>query len=252
MAYADLRDHVCVVTGGNQGLGEAFCHGLAEAGGTVVVAARDVPRSRGVVEDLEAAGATAVALELDATSRESVEAMHTAVLERFGRVDVLVNNAGTCVHRPALEVSAEEWRQVLDLNLDGVWHCCQVVGGGMVGRGSGAIVNVGSISALIVNRPQRQPGYNASKAAVHQLTKSLAVEWAESGVRVNAVAPGYVRTAMAPVDDPEFKPRWIDDAPMQRAAEPAEIAPVVVFLAGEGASFMTGEIVVADGGYSLV
>ena len=121
----------------------------------------------------------------------------------------------------------------------------------MVERGRGAIVNIGSISAMIVNRPQMQPAYNASKAAVHQLTKSLAAEWAPSGVRVNAIAPGYVKTEMAPVDDPRFRPRWIDDAPMQRAAVPEEIAPSVLYLASDASSFMTGSVLIVDGGYTV-
>jgi NAD(P)-dependent dehydrogenase (short-subunit alcohol dehydrogenase family) len=127
----------------------------------------------------------------------------------------------------------------------------QVAGRHFAEQGAGTIVNIGSISAQIVNRPQWQPAYNASKAAVHQLTKSLAAEWAPLGIRVNAVAPGYVKTEMAPVDDPEFKPRWIDDAPMQRYALPEEIAPTVVYLASDASSFMTGSVVVIDGGYTL-
>jgi NAD(P)-dependent dehydrogenase (short-subunit alcohol dehydrogenase family) len=121
----------------------------------------------------------------------------------------------------------------------------------MVERGTGAIVNIGSISAQIVNRPQWQPAYNASKAAVHQLTKSLAAEWAPHGVRVNALAPGYVKTEMAPVDDPKFRPRWVEDAAMQRYAVPEELGPSVVFLASDASSFMTGSVMVVDGGYTL-
>ena len=121
----------------------------------------------------------------------------------------------------------------------------------MVGRGTGAIVNIGSISAQIVNRPQMQPAYNASKAAVHQLTKSLAAEWAPRGVRVNALAPGYVKTEMAPVDRPEFRRHWIEDAPMQRYAVPDELGPSLVYLASDASSFMTGATLVVDGGYTL-
>jgi NAD(P)-dependent dehydrogenase (short-subunit alcohol dehydrogenase family) len=117
-------------------------------------------------------------------------------------------------------------------------------------QGSGSIVNIGSMSGLIVNRPQWQPAYNASKAAVHHLTKSLAAEWGPLGIRVNALAPGYVKTDMAPVDRPEFKQHWIDDAPLLRYALPEEIAPSVVFLASDAASFITGSVLVADGGYT--
>ena len=145
----------------------------------------------------------------------------------------------------------ELWRSVLDVNLDGVWLCSQVVGAQMVQRGTGSIVNIGSMSAQIVNRPQMQPAYNASKAAVHQQTKSLAAEWAPAGVRVNALAPGYVKTDMAPVDEPQYQRYWVQDAAMQRYASPEEIAPSVVYLASDASSFMTGSVVVIDGGYTL-
>ena len=121
----------------------------------------------------------------------------------------------------------------------------------MKDHGGGNIINVGSISSLIVNRPQWQPSYNASKAAVHQLTKSLAAEWAPYGIRVNAIAPGYVKTEMAPVDKPEFRQHWIEDAPMKRYALPEEIAPTVVYMASDASAFMTGSVVVIDGGYTI-
>jgi NAD(P)-dependent dehydrogenase (short-subunit alcohol dehydrogenase family) len=193
----------------------------------------------------------AVAIEADVTRSEDVERLVDEVGERLGPVDVLVNNAGVCHHRPALEVPESEWRHVWDVNVDGLWHCSRIVGRQMVERGSGVIVNVGSISAMIVNRPQWQPAYNASKAAVHQLTKSLAAEWAPHGVRVNALAPGYVATEMAPVDEPRFRERWIEDAPMRRAAQPDELGPSLVYLASDASSFMTGSVLVVDGGYTL-
>jgi NAD(P)-dependent dehydrogenase (short-subunit alcohol dehydrogenase family) len=241
-----LDGKVAVVTGGNRGLGEAFARALGEAGARVAIAARDEARSERV-----AAEQGALAVTTDVTDPESVRAMVETVSSELGPVDVLVNNSGVCFHRPALEVPDDEWRAVWEVNVDGVWNCSRAVGAQMVERGTGVIVNVGSISAEIVNRPQWQPAYNASKAAVHQLTKSLAAEWAPSGVRVNAIAPGYVKTEMAPVDDPRFRPRWVEDAPMQRAAVPEEIAPSVLYLASDASSFMTGSVLIVDGGYTV-
>jgi NAD(P)-dependent dehydrogenase (short-subunit alcohol dehydrogenase family) len=244
----DLSGRVAVVTGGNRGLGAAWVRALADVGATVTIAARDEALSQRVMDD---SGPGVDAVRLDVRSAEEVDAALAAIVERHGRVDVLVNNAGTCVHRPALEVPADEWDRVVDVNLNGVWRCSQAFGRHMVANGGGVIVNIGSISAQIVNRPQMQPAYNAPKAAVHQLTKSLAAEWAPHGVRVNALAPGYTKTEMAPVDRPEFRRHWIEDAPMQRYALPEELGPALVFLASDASSFMTGATLVVDGGYTV-
>jgi NAD(P)-dependent dehydrogenase (short-subunit alcohol dehydrogenase family) len=188
----------------------------------------------------------------DVTSYADVEEMVKDVERLYGPVDVLVNNAGIVEHLPSLDVSPESWRSVLSVNLDGLWYCCQVVGRSMTARNHGVIINIGSISGMIVNRPQWQPAYNASKAAVHQLTRSLAAEWAGHNVRVNALALGYVHTEMSPdPTDPEEIQRWVTDVPMQRMASPDEVAPAVVFLASEASSFMTGSVMVLDGGYTL-
>ena len=244
----DLSGRLAVVTGGNRGLGEAWVRALVDVGANVTIAARDETLSRRVAEQT---GPAVDVVPLDVRSADGVAEAVDAIVERHGRIDVLVNNAGTVVHRPALDVSPDEWDRVVDVNLNGVWRCCQVFGRQMVAAGGGVIVNIGSISAQIVNRPQWQPAYNASKAGVHQLTKSLAAEWAPRGVRVNALAPGYVKTEMAAVDRPEFRARWIDDAPMRRYAMPDEYGPALVFLASDASSFMTGATLVVDGGYTV-
>ncbi len=247
-----LDGRTALVTGGYRGLGLAFSRALAQAGADVVIAARDEAASRAAAADLAAeTGRTVVGVQLDVADADSAQAAVDATLDATGRFDILVNNAGACIHRPALEVPEDEFRQVLDVNVTGLWLMSRLAGRHFADHGGGSIVNIGSISAQIVNRPQWQPAYNASKAAVHQLTKSLAAEWAPLGIRVNAVAPGYVKTEMAPVDEPRFRRHWIEDAPMQRYALPEEIAPTVVYLASDASSFMTGSVVVIDGGYTL-
>lgn len=247
----DLTGKTALVTGATRGLGRAFARALAEAGADIVIVGRDGDAADEVAAELEALGRRTLIQLGDVTERHDVERFAREAIERFGRIDVLVNNAGACIHRPALEVTDDEWSHVIDTNLNALWLVSQVVGGHMVDAGGGSIVNVGSISAMIVNRPQFQPAYNASKAAVHHLTRSLAAEWAPLGVRVNALAPGYIKTDMSPVDEPRFQRYWIEDAPQQRYAMPDELGPAMVFLASEASSFVTGSVLVADGGYTL-
>lgn len=248
----DLTDRTALVTGATRGLGREFARALAEAGADVVVHGRDEQAANDVVREIEERGRRAWVVLGDLTERASVDRIAAEAIEAAGgSLDILVNNAGACIHRPALEVTDEEWSHVIDTNLTALWRMSQTVGAHMVERGSGSIVNVGSISAQIVNRPQFQPAYNASKAAVHHLTKSLAAEWAPAGVRVNAVAPGYIKTDMSPVDEPRFRRFWIEDSAQQRYAMPSEVSPSVVFLASDAASFMSGTVLVVDGGYTL-
>ena len=246
----DLTGRVAVVTGGTRGLGEGFATALTDAGATVVLVGRDSDRGQIVKQALTERGATVAFIAADVTVPQDVTRMLDATLDQFGRVDILVNNAGACVHAPALEVTDEDWRHVMDVNLDAVWHCARVFGRHFVDQRSGVIVNIGSMSGLIVNRPQWQPAYNASKAAVHHLTRSLAAEWGPFGVRVNALAPGYIKTDMSPVDEPRYRRHWIEDAPLQRYGTVEELAPAILFLASDASSFVTGSVLVADGGYT--
>ena len=246
----NLEGRVAVVTGGTRGLGAGFAEALTDAGASVMLAGRDAERGRAVSQALAEREATAAFTTADVTVPHNVAHILEATLERFGRVDILINNAGACVHAPALEVTDEDWRHVMDVNLDAVWQCARTFGRHFVDQRSGVIVNIGSMSGFVVNRPQWQPAYNASKAAVHHLTRSLAAEWGPFGVRVNALAPGYIKTDMSPVDEPQFRRHWIEDAPLQRYGTVEELAPAVVFLASDASTFVTGSVLVADGGYT--
>lgn len=247
----DFRfDHqAAFVTGGGQGIGLAVAIALRQHGAEVVVG--DIVPSVGKPA-AEAIGATFV--DLDVTSAASVDEAVQQAYAQHGRLDVAVNCAGIRHARPGEELPDEEWARVFEVNTAGVFRSCRAEGKVMLETGGGAIVNIASMSGSVVNRPQKQAAYNASKAAVVMITKSLAVEWAERGIRVNSVSPGYVLTAMTAESrrDPDRIEEWFRYTPMRRMAQPGEIAGPVLFLASSAASFVTGADLAVDGGYTVV
>lgn len=248
-----LDGRVAFVTGGASGIGWCAADALAEAGAKVVIADLTQDALDRSIASLADKGHAVEGVIMDVTDSARVAEVADDVAARHGRIDILANNAGIALSEiDAEDMTDERWLKVLDVNLNGTFWCARAFGRHMLAKGSGAIVNVGSMSGFIVNRPQGQAHYNASKAAVHHLTKSLAAEWGARGVRVNAVAPTYIATplnAFADREAPMFR-RWIDSTPMARLGEPEEVASAILFLASDASSLMTGSIVLTDGGYS--
>lgn len=251
-----LIGKVVLVTGGARGLGFAMGEALVSAGASLVITDIDGETSERAAAALaERYAARVEAIATDVTDESAVASMVDQVERRFERIDVLINNAGIALFQPAEHCSYDDWKRVVDIDLNAVYLVARYVGRCMIAGGGGSIVNIASMSGLIVNVPQKQAAYNTAKGGVIMLTKSLAVEWAEYGIRVNAIAPGYMRTKITRElfeQGGETIDRWLSMTPMQRPGDPEELGPLALYLASEASSFVTGSVFTVDGGYTAV
>lgn len=250
-----LNKKVAVVTGGAKGLGAAMAEALAQCKADIVLLDIDLERAHSTAQSIaERYGVKAKAFFVDVAKYESCQRASDAAIEEFGRIDILVNNAGICINQDAQDVPLEDWHKVIDINMNGVFYMSQIVGRRMIAQKSGNIINISSMSGMVVNTPQGQVSYNTAKAGVIQMTKSLAAEWVGYNIRINTIAPGYMDTDLVHKTLEEGGPwatRWMQLTPMNRAGKPEELGPLVVYLASDASSFMTGSVVVIDGGYMV-
>jgi len=249
-----LDGRVALVTGGGSGIGRGFAHALAEAGAKVAIVDMSTSAAETVANELAEFGAESIAITTDVTQTDQVQKMVDTIINHWGSLTIAVNNAGIAGWYDAETMPEAEWRKIMSVNLDGVFYCAQAEGRIMLEAGYGKIINTASMSAHISNTPQNQAAYNASKAGVLHLTRSLATEWASRGVRVNSISPGYTRTALVEqfINEPvgaEKYPHWMERTPMGKMAEVSDLVGAAVYLASEASDFMTGHDMIIDGGY---
>ena len=245
-----LNNKIALITGGAKGIGLSIAHALGEAGAKLVIIDRE--NSTGGIEELSKANYDITFFEGDLLDRSVPQKTIDFTLEKHGRVDILVNNAGVAQHGDTEKFNDDLLDKIMDLNVDAVFRMCRSAIPPMKKQGEGVILNIGSISGLVSNIPQPQTAYNASKAAVHMMTKSLASDYADQNIRVNAIAPGYIRTEMTnlPKENEHWYPTWNELTPMNRMAETHEVASAALFLCSPASSYVTGEVLVVDGGYT--
>jgi NAD(P)-dependent dehydrogenase (short-subunit alcohol dehydrogenase family) len=250
MSYLDalfsLKGKTALVTGGGRGIGQVVALGLARAGAEIAIISRTGADE--TVAQIQNAGGRAYSLIADVTNEEAVDAALREIVSRSGALHIVFNNAGVCIHKDTLEASIAEWREVLDINLTGEYVVARAAGRLMIEKGiKGSIINMASMSGSIVNIPQWQASYNASKAGVIHMTRSLAVEWAQYGIRVNSLSPGYIATPMS-VDTPrELKDAWMPLIPAHRMGTPEELIGAVIYLAAGSSGYTSGSDLIVDG-----
>jgi NAD(P)-dependent dehydrogenase (short-subunit alcohol dehydrogenase family) len=246
-----LDDRVALVTGGAGGIGRAICMALGNAGAGVVVADQSLERAEQVAEELARSSITAAAHEVDVTEEPAVEALFAAVARSLGPVHVLVNCAGITLRAPALEHTLDNWNRVLAANVTGTFLCSRAAARGMIAQGGGSIVNIASIMGLSGGGLYPNISYQTSKGAVVNMTRALALEWAKQGIRVNAIAPTYVKTDFIKplVEDPALRARIEAMTPLGRIAEPEDIVGAALYLASPASSMVTGHVLAVDGGF---
>jgi NAD(P)-dependent dehydrogenase (short-subunit alcohol dehydrogenase family) len=251
MSYSalELNGKVAVVIGGTSGIGRAIAHGLAEAGADVSPTSRRMEEVEATATEIEERGRRTLRLASDVSERSSLQHVLDENVRAFGKVDILVNCAGRTKRGPTLDFTEEDWGAIIETNLTGTLRACQVFGRHMLERGYGRIINIASLSTFVALH--EVAAYAASKAAVASLTKSLAVEWSERGVNVNAIAPGVFRTALNQklLDETARGREFLLRTPMKRFGKVEELAGAAIFLASDAASFVTGEVLVVDGGF---